>query len=150
MSLAAHLAHQHQRLETLVGLLEQEREALSVGQVDGQRLNDIAGSKQALFDELDRLETQRRNAQHKLGYVDGLPGAEAAARDADCFDAWLAMRASAERARQLNELNGGLINTRLSHNQRTLNMLHEAAGKALYGPDGQSRRQGLAGIASKA
>lgn len=150
MSLAAHLARQQQRLEALIELLEQEREVLGVGQVDGTRLNEIAAGKQALLDELDRLESQRRSAQHKLGYADGLPGAEAAARDADCLPAWLAMRDSAERARQLNGQNGALIATRLSHNQRTLNFLHEAAGKALYGPDGQAQRQGLAGIDSRA
>ncbi|APX93291.1 flagellar protein FlgN [Halomonas sp. 1513] len=150
MSLAAHLARQQQRLEALVTLLEQEREALCAGRVDGQQLNELAAGKQALFDELDRLESQRRSAQHKLGYAEGLPGAEAAARDADCLHAWLAMRDSAERARHLNAQNGELITTRLNHNQRTLNFLHEAAGKALYGPDGQAKRKGLAGIASKA
>lgn len=150
MSLAAHLTRQQQRLTALIELLEQERAALSVGQVDGPQLNEIAAGKQALFDELKRLEDQRSSAQQKLGYADGLPGAEAAARDADCLPIWLAMRNSTERARQLNIQNGELIATRLSHNQRTLNFLHEAAGKALYGSDGQAHRQGLSGIDSQA
>ncbi|MFC3285163.1 flagella synthesis protein FlgN [Litchfieldella rifensis] len=150
MSLDQHLARQHRRLEALATLLTDERQALATGQVDGKRLNDIASHKQALLEELERLETQRRSAQRALGYADHHAGAEQAAQDAGCLDAWHAMREQAEQVRHLNELNGTLLQIRLSHNQRTLNFLHEAAGQSLYGPDGQSHRRGLAGIDSRA
>lgn len=150
MSLGQHLIRQHQRLDALAQLLSDERQALSVGEVNGQQLNDIAARKQALLDELDRLEAQRRTAQRKLGYPDGRLGAEQAAKDASCLEEWHAMREQAEHVRQLNELNGSLVQMRLSHNQRTLNFLHEAAGKSLYGPDGQSNRRGLSGLTSRA
>lgn len=150
MSLKQHLARQTQRLDALTGLLDAERQALSIGQIDGQQLNEVAAHKQAIFNELEHLETQRRTAQRKLGYDDGLPGAEQAARDAGALLEWHAMRESAEHVRELNERNGSLLRMRLSHNQRTLDFLHEAAGKTLYGPNGQSHRQGLSGLNSRA
>lgn len=150
MSLSQHLVRQHRRLDALAELLIDERQALVTGQVEGKWLNDIATRKQALLEELDRLESQRRSAQGALGYADGPAGAERAAREAGCLDAWHAMREQAEHVRRLNELNGSLLQIRLSHNQRTLNFLHEAAGQSLYGPDGQSHRRGLAGIDSRA
>ncbi|QJQ94422.1 MULTISPECIES: flagella synthesis protein FlgN [Halomonadaceae] len=149
MSLAAHLTRQHQRLEALVTSLLEEREALIPGQIDGQRLNGIATIKQELLAELDQLEAQRRKAQHKLGYADGLSGAEEAARDYDCLGEWSKMRELTERARRLNELNGELIQGRLRLNQRTLNFLHDVTGKTLYGPDGQAPRQRFANVSSK-
>ncbi|GGX77924.1 flagella synthesis chaperone protein FlgN [Litchfieldella qijiaojingensis] len=150
MSLGQHLERQRQCLDDLAALLIDERHSLSAAKVDGQQLNEIASRKQALLDDLDRLDTQRRAAQHKLGYAKGHPGAEQAARDAGCLETWHAMREQAEHVSQLNELNGSLVQMRLSHNQRILNFLHEAAGKSLYGPNGQSDRRGLSGLASQA
>lgn len=150
MSLEQHLGRQKQRLDALAELLDDEREALSVGQIDGQALNEIAARKQAVLNELDRLEGQRRTAQRTLGYADDLSGAKQAAMDAGALGAWTQMRERAEQVRELNERNGSLLRMRLSHNQRTLDFLHEAAGKTLYGPNGQSHRRGLSGLSSRA
>lgn len=150
MSLGQHLARQHDRLVTLAGLLEEERQALCEGQIDGEHLNSLAAHKRALLDELERLESQRRTAQQKLGYESGRVGAERAAVDAGCLESWHAMRTQAEQVRHQNELNGSLLQVRMSHNQRTLDFLHESAGNSFYGPNGQSHRRGFAGINSRA
>ena len=146
MSLAKHLETQQRTLQQLIDLLEQERLALSVAKVDGERLAERAEAKQALLAELDRLESQRHSAELKLGYGDGNRGAERAAADAGCLPAWQNLRELALRAKQLNEFNGDNIRNRMSHNQRILNFLHEAAGHSLYGPDGRSRRGSLSGL----
>lgn len=150
MSLAQHIARQRSHLETFIALLEAERDNLSAGHIDGQRLTEQAREKQAHITQLERLETQRLTAQRKLGYGEGRRGAETAARDASCLDAWLEFRERALHAKQLNQLNGVLVGSRMAQNQRILDFLNAAAGQALYGPDGQSRRRGFGGVASRA
>lgn len=150
MSLAKHLARQQQHLEAFIDLLEAERESLVDGQIDGRHLTQQAEEKQAQLELLEGLEKQRQVAQRKLGYGEGRRGAEKAALDAGCLDEWQAFLELATHAKQLNQLNGALIGSRMSQNQHILDFLNEAAGKSLYGPDGQSRRQGLGGVASRA
>ncbi|TDX30960.1 flagella synthesis protein FlgN [Modicisalibacter xianhensis] len=150
MSLAQHIARQRTYLETLIALLETERESLAHGQVDGQRLSQLAKDKQQAIAQLEQLESQRLSAQRKLGYGEGRLGAERAAQDAGCTQDWQAFRERAQHAKQLNQLNGVLVGSRLTQNQRILDFLNEAAGKSLYGPDGQSRRRGFGGVASSA
>ncbi|MGC3874857.1 flagella synthesis protein FlgN [Halomonas sp. GXIMD04776] len=150
MSLAQHIARQRKHLEALIALLEAEQESLSSAQVDGQRLSEQARHKQALIQQLERLETQRLGAQRKLGYGEGRQGAETAAADANCLEAWIAFRERALHAKQLNQFNGLLIGARLNQNQRILDFLRNAAGQALYGPDGQSRVGSLGSVASSA
>lgn len=150
MSLAQHLGRQRSHLEAFITLLESERRTLSEGQIDGRQLAEQAQEKQAHISRLEALEAQRLAAQRKLGYGEGRRGAEAAARDAGCLEAWLEFRQRALHAKQLNQLNGVLVGSRLAQNQRILDFLNEAAGKALYGPDGQSRRRGFGGVASRA
>lgn len=149
MSLSKHLAIQQQTLQRFVELIEEERRALTEANVDGQHLSDLAAAKQALLGELEHLESKRSNAQIKLGYGAGRRGAEQAARDAGCLPAWQQLLELASHAQLQNRLNGDAIRTRLGHNQRILNFLHEAAGHSLYGPDGRSRRSGsLSGLST--
>lgn len=150
MSLAKHLARQRHHLEEFIVLLEAERESLTEGQIDGQRMTQQAEEKQAQLTLLDNLEKQRQTAQRKLGYGEGRRGAEQAALDAGCLDDWQAFRELTTHAKQLNQLNGAMISSRMTQNQHILDFLNDAAGKSLYGPDGQSRRRGLGGIASSA
>lgn len=149
MSLEQHLALQVQRLEQLTRLLTDEQQALSQARVDGPLLSQLATEKQALLTLLESAESQRRQAQLRLGYGQDLAGAEQAARDAGCLPLWHSLQERAQRIARLNSLNGSLISHRLRHNQRMLNVLNEAAGQSLYGPDGQARKNG-GRLASKA
>lgn len=150
MSLAKHLDRQRQALQRFVDLLEEERLTLGEGQIDGQRLEQLARAKQEMLALLEQLERQRSNGQRTLGYGEGSEGAERAAIDAGCQPQWQALIELAAHAKLQNRLNGDTIRIRLEHNQRMLNFLHEAAGKPLYGPDGQSRRRSLTGLSSSA
>lgn len=141
MGLANHLQRQQQCLDALCETLREETAALAKAQVDGNELAGLAETKQRLFRELDALESQRRQAQTRLGYAEGRAGARQAAEEADCLDAWLTLMALAERVRQLNATNGSLIRERMRQNQQMLDFLREAAGKPLYGPNGQARQR---------
>ncbi|MBF8222245.1 flagella synthesis protein FlgN [Halomonas sp. 328] len=141
MGLATHLARQQRRLDALLETLREETSALARARVDGDELARLAETKQRLFQELDTLERQRRQAQARLGYAEGREGARQAAFDADCLDAWQALMALAERVRELNATNGELILERMRQNQQMLDFLREAAGTPLYGPDGQARQR---------
>lgn len=147
MSLAKHLEHQRNVLQQFAHMLNQERQLLTEAEVKGQDLADLAAAKQTTLAQLERMEQQRSAAQSKLGYSDGLSGAEQAAMDAGCLPIWQHILDLAEQVKVLNQFNGDTIMRRMSHNQRLLNFLHEAAGHSLYGPDGQAkRRSSLSGL----
>lgn len=150
MSLAKHLARQSAALMHFIRLLEDEQSALAEGNIDGKRLSELAAGKQTLLSEIEQMEGQRQFAQQRLGYGSDRQGADRAAEDAGCLATWQQLLEQATQAQRLNRLNGDIIRSRLEHNQRLLNFLHEAAGKSLYGPDGQTRRGSLANIDSRA
>lgn len=142
MSLAEHLERHRARLDALIGLLDEERRLLRNGGVDGDGLARVAQAKQEQFQALERFETQRRQVQRRLGYDDDRAGDARAAADAGCAGLWESIRERADQVARLNRTNGLLIGIRLEHNQRMLNFIEEAAGKGLYGPDGQARAAG--------
>lgn len=148
-TLAEHLRRHHHGLETLMALLTDERELLAKGNIDGEALAGVAARKQQTLAELERFEGRRRQVQARLGYPDDRDGDEQAAREAGCLVLWRAIRTGAERARRLNQLNGGLIGLRLEGNQRLLDTLQTLTGQGLYGPDGQARGGG-GGLSSRA
>ena len=55
-------------------------------------------------------------------------------------ETWNEIRQLADRAQQLNNTNGELINAQMRHNQQALNVLYNSSKSAagLYGPDGQA------------
>lgn len=141
MSLTQLLSDQRERLATLATLLEAELELLTTGQIDGQRLSTLAGEKQSLLEELERMETLRRQVQQRLGYPAGHQGARTAAMDAGCLPAWEACLDATERTARLNELAGQMLEVRLTHNQRMLDFIQRIAEKTLYDPSGRAGRQ---------
>ncbi|NEX16965.1 MAG: flagellar protein FlgN [Halochromatium sp.] len=141
MNLASLLGLQYEALGHLIALLDQERQALAMGQIDGDRLQRIAADKQALLEQLEHREQCRRQQQSDLGYADGDAGAQDAARDADCLDQWTLVRSMSERAARLNQLAGAMLTMRLEHNQRMLGLIHTIAEKTLYDTRGRTGAQ---------
>ncbi|WP_445001141.1 flagella synthesis protein FlgN [Halomonas mongoliensis] len=141
MSLTRLLSDQQGRLDKLERLLEQELQLLTSSQVDGDALARIAQQKQSLLDELERMETLRRQVQSRLGYAEGTEGARAAADEAGCLAEWDACLNTTERTARLNALVGELLEMRASHNQEMLAFLHQIAEKTLYDPNGRASRQ---------
>ncbi|EGN76003.1 flagellar biosynthesis/type III secretory pathway chaperone [Idiomarina sp. A28L] len=149
MSLRNHLQHQQERMQIMEALLKQEQLLLGEGKVDGAALEAVAKEKQSLFAELEQSELKRRNAQEKLGYPLNREGSEQAAADSNCSELWQDLILTTENVAHLNALNGDLIQHRLQHNQQMLNILRDASGASLYGPDGQSKKS-IPRVSSKA
>lgn len=141
MSLSRLLSDQHGRLGKLKRLLEQELQLLTSSKIDGATLARIAQQKQSLLDELERMETLRRQVQTRLGYAEGLGGARDAAEEAGCLAEWNACLSATERTARLNNLVGELLEMRTAHNQAMLAFIHQIAEKTLYDPSGRASRQ---------
>lgn len=141
MSLTRLLATQQGRLDELTQLLEAELQELTRSQIDGEALARLAESKRTLLAALEEQETLRRQVQARLGYPEGLEGAEQAAEQAGCQREWQAYLEAARRTARLNDLAGELIRMRSTHNQQLLDYIHQVAEKTLYGPSGRSGRQ---------
>ena len=127
-------------LERFTEVLHHEQSALV--NTDVEALTALSREKLKLADELNAL------ASHRLAYLK----ASGLSADAAGMEAWLSDKPAASRqhwraliekaraAKNLNQTNGKLLQTRLKHNQQALNALMNAADQAgTYGPDGQSR-----------
>ncbi|MGR2737505.1 flagella synthesis protein FlgN [Billgrantia sp. Q4P2] len=141
MSLAKLLQEQQQRLDGVIGLLQQERTLLADAKIDGNVLGDIAARKQALLAKLEASETLRQSVQQRLGYASGAEGARQAAADAGCEHAWTHTLELTREAQRLNALNGKLVELRMEQNTRLLTFIHEAAEKTVYRASGRVAAQ---------
>lgn len=137
--LLAALTAEHAALVSFIALLEREQGMLMENRTD--QLLELSEQKSTAALGLNEITEARRSLLQK-----NLPQLSA-----DAIQAWLTAHnpqgltvwheilALAERAQQLNRLNGELIQMKLRHNQQSLTVLSNAVNKAnLYGPDGQS------------
>lgn len=137
--LAAILAGELAALREFVTLLQEEQSALLDGKGDG--LAALVEKKSALAGRLTDCAGQREAALAGLGLPAGRDGMEAwlATAAAAARNDWQELLPLAATARNLNELNGKLIGTRLQHNQQALAALMGATERAMtYGPDGHA------------
>lgn len=124
-----------------VELLRLEQIALSNGDTDN--LVDLTQDKSAVTSELAALADRRNSALVGIGLKSDRAGIEAwferVPPDARTRDAWSTTMALAGEARELNRLNGELIQIRLQHNAQALEAMQGASRTLhLYGPDGQA------------
>ena len=137
-----HLLHEEVALlRDFLALLQREQKTLMDGDID--RLSPLASEKSALFGRLAALGDTRNKALAALALAPDRVGVEAwlAAHPGEAASrkAWAELLALTLQARELNRVNGNLINTRLANNQQALTTLLAAANQAaLYGPDGQT------------
>jgi flagellar biosynthesis/type III secretory pathway chaperone len=138
---AAGLQAERDALGAFISLLQAEQEVLIDG--DAERLAALTPDKAAQIDLFTLLGEQRRRhlaAQNLTDSADGMVtwlsrnhGFAAAVRKI-----WQELLARAESARQLNQNNGLLIESRLQQNRLKLAVLQTAAAAdAVYRPDGQ-------------
>jgi flagella synthesis protein FlgN len=136
------LRDEQQLITTLVDLMKQEQQFLVSADSDG--LNTITPQKSSLVQQMAALASQRHQA---LGAA-GFPAREAGMEDwlASCNDsaartAWLALLERTREAKELNRVNGMLINKQMTNTQVVLNAMRTPAGGAdagVYGPAGQT------------
>lgn len=129
MSLSSVVQQQHQLLEQLKQLLEHEQQLLSQGSIDGEALTQVAADKTPVYEQLERLESQRDEFAQQAGFSNSPRDMQAFALQENTLNAWNAMRLVAQRVAQLNRLNGELIEHRLRHNQQMLNLLRESSAE---------------------
>ena len=136
------LRDEQQLITTLVDLMKQEQQFLV--SADSGGLNTITPQKSALVQQMASLASQRHRA---LGAA-GFPAREAGMEDwlAHCDDAgarkaWLELLEHTREAKELNRVNGMLINKQMANTQVVLNAMRTPAGASdtgVYGPGGQT------------
>lgn len=125
-------------IETFIGLLDQEADALVHGKFT--QLPALTERKTQIADRLAILDLERERQQIDLGFTADHDGANAAALAGgeNLQRAWQELLDCAEQARERNHRNGVLIHTHLDYTRQSINFLR-ASGQSLYGPDGQHK-----------
>jgi len=137
------LREEQQIMTALLGLLKQEQQLLVAAEMEG--MPAITTKKSALVTQLTLLSAQRHRALGKAGF----PAAEAgmdewiAASSSDAEAAaslWQTLLQQTREAKELNRINGMLINKQMNHTQGALQALRPAntAANNFYGPGGMS------------
>lgn len=125
-------------VRAFVALLQQEQNLLTENQTEP--LLALAEQKSLQTVHLNQLAESRISLLEQL--LPDLSNAAIeswlAANSAKGYANWQDIRELAKQARQLNRINGEVIQMKMRHNQQTLVTLTQAVHKAdLYGPDGQ-------------
>jgi flagella synthesis protein FlgN len=138
----ATLPAEHERMTALVELMKQEQQFLVAADADG--LAGITPRKVALVQELAQLSRERHGALGNACFLTSEAGMEpwlAAHGDEAARSAWTGLLALTAEAKELNRVNGMLINRQMAHNQTVLNALRTPAAApeaTLYGAKGQT------------
>lgn len=136
--LLAALPIERSALLSFISLLEREQAALVENRSDA--LPELSAQKSSDAIKLNQLAESRLKL---LQQAIPQPNAEKiqAWMQANCPNAlplWQDIIALAQRAKQLNQINGELIQMKLRHNQQALTVLSNAVNKAgIYGRNGQ-------------
>jgi flagellar biosynthesis protein FlgN len=137
--LLAALSDERVAVRDFVELLQHEQRLLTENDIEP--LLVLAEQKSAHAIKLNELAEVCRRMLGKI-----IPSLDSAAIQAwlevnsrEGLAMWQEVRALAEQAKQLNNINGELIQMKLRHNQQALAALSGAVNQAsLYGADGQS------------
>jgi len=144
----ATLPAEHERVTALVELMKQEQQMLMAADADA--LAELTPHKVALVQELAQLSRQRHATLGALGFDASEAGMESwvvSHADTETRASWPGLLAAAAEAKELNRVNGLLINRQLAHNQTVLQALRTptaAAESTLYGAKGQTFGAGAA------
>lgn len=134
--------------QEFIQVLQTEQDALVQGNVDPLlELARIKSEKVVLLSQLAKNRTRFLSAQGYSPEHGGMTKWLQQQRDGgipQVAELWQRLLTLAGNAQQLNQINGGMIDTRLRNNQQALAVLQVAANQsALYGSDGQTQSLGL-------
>jgi flagella synthesis protein FlgN len=133
-------------INSLLELMKQEQQFL-VG-ADGDGLATITPQKSTLVQQMALLASQRHKALGAAGFATAEAGMEdwlAASNDDAARDLWLGLLERTREAKEINRVNGMLINKQMMNTQVVLNAMRTPAGGAdagVYGPGGQTSTAG--------
>ena len=130
-------------MATLLDVLRQEQQLLVAADMEG--LPAVTTRKTALVTQMTLLSAQRHRSLGKCGFpaeeagMDAWIAASGAARD-ESATLWSALLQHTRDAKELNRLNGMLINKQMGHTQGALQALRpkNAPANNFYGPGGIS------------
>lgn len=134
-----HLLREEAALYTqLVVLLRDEQQALAQGAADD--IIKLTTAKAECVAQIDSLEAQRQQRTQQSGLAEQL---STSTPDTPLGQLWQHLTDLATQARDLNQLNGRMINMRLQRTQAALEVLrNDEQRPSVYGPDGQSLSSG--------
>lgn len=133
------LLREEQRLITeLQGILKQEQQALVAADID--RLSALTPRKAEVIGRMGKLAGERHQLLGNAGFEAREAGMETwlcAHGTPDDKALWNDVLSQTREAKEVNRLNGMLINKQLSHTQGALQALRPPSpGGAVYGPTG--------------
>jgi len=129
-------------IAALIDLMKQEQQCLVAADTDG--LSALTPRKNALIDLLAALAGQRHQALAEAGVEASEAGMQAwlaQAAHAQHGAAWQSLLGHMRDAKELNRVNGMLINKQMTQNAILINAMRtpaDAADTGFYGPSGQA------------
>jgi flagella synthesis protein FlgN len=139
------LREEHQLIASLLDVLKQEQRHLVGADID--KLTLLTPQKSALVGRMAMLANQRHAALGAAGFKASESGMEswvaasaAVNAQAEAPTLWRELLASTHEAKELNRINGMLINKHMGHTQEALKALRPQAATAnsFYGPSGHA------------
>ena len=134
------LKAEHTLIISLREVLLQEQNLLVAADID--KLDPLTSRKAELINEMALTANQRHRSLAAAGFARGEAGMEAwlAAHGSEADKLlWHDVLDQTREAKELNRLNGMLINKQLSHTQAALNTLRPPSqAGAVYGPSGRT------------
>lgn len=140
------VSQEQQHVSDLIALMKQEQQLLVAADADG--LAELTPRKNALLQALAELSAQRHAALLAAGCEGSEAGMEpwlAVGGSLEARSQWEQLLTLAREAKELNRVNGMLINKQLAHNQGMLNALRmpaNAEAGGVYGASGQALGSG--------
>ena len=137
----ATLRDEQQLIASIVELMKTEQQLLVSADADG--LSNLTPKKLQLAQQAAGLSRMRHKALGAAGFTAGEAGMEpwlAADANGDLRAQWDRLLELTRQAKELNRVNGMLVNKQLAHTQGALNALRGEQGGAssVYGPGGQA------------
>ncbi|MBC7858372.1 MAG: flagellar protein FlgN [Burkholderiaceae bacterium] len=135
------LREEQKALVSLLALIKLEQQHLVTAQIDG--LPAVTAQKSELVHQLGQLANQRHSALEASGCARQESGMEAwlaSSGDSGGYALWQEVLGLTREAKELNRVNGILINKHMSNNQSALHALRRPTqgSSTLYGPSGQA------------
>src|SRR4051812_40006900 len=146
ISPADNLSKEGEATRSLLDLLKKEQAELIDANIEG--LTALTEEKAKVVAHMAALAASRHQALVAAGYPAKEEGMQAwlQSQEADTSDheSWTALLALTKEAKELNRVNGLLVNKHMVRNQAAMNVLRtNTHGGNFYGPDGQSSNTGL-------
>lgn len=134
------LREENKLMAALLDILKQEQTHLVAAEIDA--LASLTAEKSALVSQMAQLSQQRNAALGAAGFPAREAGMDdwiAATGGGEAGELWQALLATTQEARELNRINGMLINRQMQYTQGALQALRPPqAAAAVYGPSGHT------------